>query len=326
MELNGKGMKVEMMDSGLAVARLNVGIGKVGEHTMLRPEEEGQFTGVLLGYTGEPNYVGDVPSSLSSETESVVTAMCIDDRTFLAFANGQSDPEFFRGLITYGAPGGAVLAVTKAFVAARPKVIEGIYDFTDMYVFSGKLLQSLGILDAGHMGCAAEELVKESVEKALSPEQVAQNMGGFILLGEHDIAGLEIIRRNKLEAADGRRFDSWTPRFHQDHLRGDHPSRYATLDTTPEDPVLKGHTAAGLLIPEHGGFNKNLATEETGKKFFNLSNEFIHTVADRVGVTREESRLIYLALYDDAINVGNQIFYPGMPALTDMDPSAQQTA
>ncbi len=312
-------MRVQGTNSDLVVARLGVGVGQIGRDSVLKPNEEGHYAKILSAYNNVPNYSGD-------EGGSFVTGMCMDERDYIAFANGQDDPNFFLQMVTYQVPGGPALHIAKAWVAAKAKIINGMDDFWDIYIMADEFLRSVGILEAGHEDCGAEKNVLKSIEESLPGATVAANISGLLAVTKETTAELEAMKLNKLEAAEKRIFDSFTSTKRQEYLRQMHPSRLAILDQGAPDDPLRGHDGAGVLIKKHGGHAKNRINQETGKSFFGVSNELLRLMADKSGYSKAESDRIYLAEYDDLINVGNVLFYPGMPVLTDMDPSNQQAA
>jgi hypothetical protein len=312
-------MALEVKNSILSVARLTIGTGQIGRDTALKPEEEPHFIKLLRDYNQLPNYNGN-------EDSKFVTGMCMDERNYVSLADGQTDPNFFLQMVTYEIPGGPALLLAKAWVAANIEKIKGMNSFWDIYVKADEFLRSVGILEAGHVDCGAEKNVQKSIEESLPSATVSDNISSLMEVNRETTQMLEEMKLNKLAAAEKRIFDSFTSTKRQEYLKEKHLSRLAMLDQGAPEDSLHGHNGAGVLIKKHGGHAKNRINHETGKTFFGISDYLISRMAKESGSSSAEILRIYLAMYDDIVNVGNILFYPGMPVLTDMSPFKQEAA
>lgn len=300
-----QGASFEMTKTGLSIVNLPFGEGIIGKDTMLSQTEQETVAEELREFNIEPT----IPN----------TAMCIDERPYVKFADGVDDFDVLNSLSTYEVPGGAGLSTAKALVIADSKLIEGIDNFWDVYLFVSQYLESLGLKDAGHEGCGASAKAKQSVEESLSAVNVEIALSNFVNIDNSQRNILHNFTARKKQLIEAGFFDTWSSDKHEAILKHTHPETFSKLYVPENDTILKGHEGAAVFVTKHGGFAKNKATLNTGKMFFSLSNEFFEKIADKFSLSDSERDKIYLALYDDALNVSNQLLHKGMPIITDME-------
>src|SRR5271165_3650456 len=93
------------------------------------------------------------------------TAFCPDGRLMLGLADGTTDPEVLRQIVTHQLLGGLGLATTKAAVASDLLIVRDATSFTNAYETIYDFLYKINYRDGGHASCGASASVEGSVEK-----------------------------------------------------------------------------------------------------------------------------------------------------------------
>jgi len=303
------GERQSMTPSGIEVVEFNLGRGNIGANTMLHSYEWTQ-------------YAEDI-SEYNRPVTNPNTARCIDGRPF-ASIGPITDPAQLEEQVLYQLPGGVGLATTKALVAANARVVQG-KNFRDAYEITSSLLLQLpggGIIDAGHHACGASKFVKKTAEEAVRPSEVGEMLGAIMTIEGKERAILNELFDHKKALLENGFYDEWDAASHEHFLEENFPDNFARL-RVPADTSdgLDGHYEVGLFIAENGGFAKNAAFEGTGKMTFAYSNELALKLANTLGTSHEERVKIYLAFYDDLVNLGGIMFANGFPIMTDMKPA-----
>jgi len=307
------GERISMTESGLTIVNIPFGEGIFGKDTKLQPNETEVYAETLKQYNLTPNKLN--------------TAMCGDDRPFKGFEAPSPETSELDEIISYSVFGGAGLATAKALSAANAKIIQDQNSFLDVYRLSVEALDRyMGYEDAGHEICGASGSVQSSTANPLNPEVVSGALGLLMNVNNTHQGYIKDMVNQTVYLSSKGFYSSWTSTAHEQFLKTNFPKNFAKLDQGEENletngVKLHGHTGAALYIPDKGGFAKNLATKETGKRFFTSTNEFIENVSEALGNTTEERSRIRLAFYNDALNVAKVLFAKGMPLISDMKPS-----
>jgi hypothetical protein len=278
----------------------------------------------------------DVSRAAAEATRPVTVAnaaYCIDGRPY-ARVGDIEDPQQLEAIVAAQLAGGTYVAATKAAVAANVAVVRDAKSFTEAFDIIAGILGRANIDDSFHEGCGADKNVTSDKQVDAATAHDIFTAAGWIekpteANGNKDERALvEQLHANRKARIDAGFYKDWSMEAHQELVRKRFPQHYAVLETS-HDPTHNHHEGGTYEMDEEGvGFAKNEFARRTGgKQLFGYTRAYAHKLADLVGGSDEERRLMRLGFDYDLLDVGNVLFaqpegeagdpdyYPGMAFL-----------
>jgi hypothetical protein len=278
---------------------LSFGVGRVGADRHLESDDKQRYAAELADCT------------LPAPTETPLWADCMDERPTVRLHDGTNDFAVLAARWAFQLPGGTVLAATKAAVAADAAYLRAATTMQEAYEVTYRLLIQLGFADAGHAGCGASKLVRQSAANRLPDVMIIDTLAALGADAEQVRSQIERLDRNVQLRLQAGFYDGWSSEWHVGFLQSHDPQRFAYLQEA--DDAVRGHYASGLyIVPKGSVFAKDQFVRQSGRQAFALTFDFADQIANVLGGSDAEKALIALAFRDDALNVANQIVAVGL--------------
>jgi hypothetical protein len=293
------------------VTGLPFGNGRIGEYQKFKTREEQiSFAQGLQAYTLQ----------LTMRN----TADCVDERRTIALGDGTTDPRLLAARVVPQLPGGLVLPVTKAAVAANLAVIRDVKDFTGAYLVMYDLLEQLGFIDGGHQKCGASALVEQSVAHELSDDVLLATLPVLTTVDTQTSMLIGLNQQTKRHLLESGYFGNWRSLWHEAFLGDKVPQNFSILAEDPNDPVTHGHHAAGVYVIKSAdrGFAKNQFIDMTGREAFattvSAAATLTNRIISRIGGSQEERARLRLEFAIDTPQVLNELVVKGIPVFAEI--------
>jgi hypothetical protein len=247
------------------------------------------------------------------------TVDCVDERRTIALGDGTVDPDILANRVVAQLPGGLVLPVTKAAVAADLVVVRDAKDFTAAYLTMYELLTGLGYEDGGHKGCGASKLVEKSTEEEVEIGSLLGSLPVVMDTNDETPRVVSMNRETKRRRLSDGYYGTWSPAWHEAFLADKVPQNFSILADDPDDPVTHGHHSRGIYaVSEDGyGFAKNKFIDATGLEAFSYTvsaaNTITRDIIKAIGGSDLERARLRTELGVDAPQVLNQLVVKGHP-------------
>jgi hypothetical protein len=252
-------------------------------------------------------------------------AYCIDGRGYVRVGDIE-DPAELEAIVAPQLPGGTYLAATKAAVAANVTAVRDAKSFTEAFDIVAGILGRAGIEDSYHEQCGADK--NADSDEQVDPETAHATFSAAGWASEDERGLVDQLHANRKTRIEAGFYKGWSTEVHQDRVRRQFPQHYAVLETS-HDPTHNHHEAGAYDVEEEGlGFAKNEFIRRTGgKQLFAYTRAYAHQLADVLGGSPEERRMLQLGFDYDLLDVGNVLFarpegepgdpghYPGMAFL-----------
>lgn len=304
----------------LPIGQENVNGDKIGPGYVPRDEQEAEDLGRAAAEATRPLTV-------------TKAAYCIDGRGYVRVGDIE-DANELEAIVAPQLPGGTYVAATKAAVAADIAIVRDAKSFAEAFDIVAGTLGRAGIEDSYHEQCGADKNAES--DKQVDPETAHSvfTAAGWVEKPAEDAERDEERERvEKLYENRNRRikegfYKGWSTEAHQEQVRKRFPQHYAVLETS-HDPTHNHHEGGAYDMEEEGvGFAKNEFIRRTGgKQLFAYTRSYAHQLADILGGSPEERRMMQLGFDYDLLDVGNVLFarpegeagdpdyYPGMAFL-----------
>ncbi len=248
------------------------------------------------------------------------TADCVDGRRTIMFANGVPPLSVLERRVTHQLPGGLVLPVTKAAVAADLQLVRDAHNFQAAYETMFDFLSEAGYEDGGHTGCGASKLVEKSTAEQL-PEDIVIATLPILRPQPENIASLWAANsETKHHRLNDGFYSEWSSTWHESFLESKVPHNFSILET--QDNETSGHNEkAVVLIRQPGfGFAKNAFIDMTGGmqafvQTMATAPKIITDIAPKITGSELETARFLFEFDDEAPHVLNQLAAAGMPLL-----------
>lgn len=282
------------------IATLPFGEGLVGASEHLTGQERDRFLVGMMVNQHQIHHGAKLPID------------CMDERFLIGLADGTKDPGELMSRVAAQLPGGAVLAIVKAGIAADAAFLRDAKTFEQAYgIVEHEVLPNTRYVDAAHEDCGAAKHVRRSVAQRLPILTVARVFGGLAADDKAMVDPLTELDRKKQERLDQGFYDDFTQAWHERHVREGSPRNFSYYRT--DHSPTHGHNASGLLLVRPGYYlAKNALSQEVGRDAFALTFSAADEIADMVGGSAHEKDLLKIAFRDDAFNVANHIVAQGL--------------
>jgi hypothetical protein len=278
----------------------------------------------------------DVSRAAAEATRPVTVtkaAYCIDGRPYVRVGDIE-DPSELEAIVAAQLAGGTYVAATKAAVAANITAVRDAKSFTEAFGIVAGILGRSGVEDSFHEGCGADKNVVSDEQVDPTTAHAVFTAAGWVEKpseengNDDERALVEQLHANRKARIDAGFYKDWSTEVHQEQVRTRFPQHYAVLQTS-HDPTHNHHEGGAYDMEEEGvGFAKNEFTRRTGgKQLFGYTRAYAHQLADILGGSGEERRMLQLGFDYDLLDVGNVLFarpegeagdpdhYPGMAFL-----------